>query len=236
MLNVKNLKKHFGGVKAVDGVSLELEKGKIIGLIGPNGSGKTTIVNLITGMLRPDAGEIYFKNKRIDGLKPHEISQMGIGRTWQIFRVFAGITTLKNLFIPRVWRREEKLTDIEKSCIEALKSFDLYHMKDELGGSLSGGQQKLLDLARVSMLDPSLFLLDEPFYGIHPKIKGKIKDSIRTMNKEEDKTFIVISHDIPSIMEICERIVVLVSGKFIASGPPKEVRKNEKVIEAYLGL
>jgi branched-chain amino acid transport system ATP-binding protein len=234
MLNINDLTKNFGGVVAVDNVSLEVRKGTILGLIGPNGAGKTTLINLITGMEKADAGQVFFKHKKVTNMKPHEIARLGMGRTFQISRVFRGMSVLENLCVPRLWRYEN-LDSIEKKADEVLKFFDLAHLKDELAGNLSGGQQKLCEMARISMMDPDLYLLDEPFVGVHIVIKTKILDSIVSLNKM-GKTFVIISHDIPDIMNTCDRVVVLSSGTLIADGDPEEVRHNQTVIEAYLGV
>lgn len=235
MIRVHNVTKEFGGVVAVENFSLKVKRGVLLGLIGPNGAGKTTLVNLISGFYRPDAGEIYFKNERISGLRPYEIARKGIGRTFQITRVFEEITCLENMLVPFTWR-PEKLWSIKDRAIELLKFFGLFNLVDELAGNLSGGQQKLLELARVSMLDPEFFILDEPFYGIHPTLKNKIITNIRTMNDTYDKTFLIISHDMTSIMGTCKEIAVMNAGKLISLGSPEAIRNDERVIEAYLGV
>ncbi len=235
MLQIKNLTKRFGGVVAVNNFSLNVKEGIILGLIGPNGAGKTTVINLITGMLSADAGEIFLKDKRIDGLKPHDIAQLGIGRTFQVTRVFRWITVLDNVCVARLWQ-PGNLSALKERAVELLKFFDLVHLKDEIAGNLSGGQQKLLDIARVSMLDPELFLLDEPFFGVHPVLKKKIIDSVKIMSKKMNKTFVIVSHDIPSIMGTCNKITVMNEGKLIAEGAPHVIRDDERVLEAYLGV
>lgn len=234
ILTIRNLTKRFGGVVAVDDVSFKVREGTILGLIGPNGAGKTTLINLVTGMERPDAGQVFFKDKNVTGMEPHEIGRLGMSRTFQISRVFRGMTVLENLCVPRLWRGES-LSSIKKKADEALKFFDLAHLKNELAGNLSGGQQKLCEMARISMMDLNLYLLDEPFVGVHVVIKKKILDSIVSLNKM-GKTFIIISHDIPDIMNTCDRVIVLNSGRLIADGRPEEIRDNQPVIEAYLGV
>jgi len=234
MLKVKNVTKRFGGVVAVNNVSLNIDKREILGIIGPNGAGKTTLINLINGFLKPDAGEIYYKEGRIDGMRPHKVVRRGIGRTFQITLVFRKLTVLENMLVTTTWRREKESDSIKKAH-ELLKFFDLSHMRNELAGNLSGGQQKLLELATASMLDPELYLLDEPFYGIHSVIKKKIIENIKTMNQVMDKTFAIISHDIPSIMTVCKEVMVMSAGELIAKGIPKDVRNDRRVIEVYLG-
>lgn len=235
LLEVRGITKRFGGLVAVENFSFNVEKEEILGLIGPNGAGKTTAFNVVTGFYRPDSGTIRFKGEDITGLKPHEIAQKGIGRTFQITRVFRGITTLQNMLTPYP-RVPEKLSDSKDRAVKILEFFDLIHLKNELAGNLSGGQQKLLELARASMFEPELYLLDEPFYGIHPALKNKIIDYIKIANERRGIVFVIVSHDIPSIMGTCEKIVVMSTGKKIAEGSPKGVRNNKGVIEAYLGV
>ena len=234
MLKIKNVTKRFGGVVAVNDVSLNVDKGEILGIIGPNGAGKTTLINLINGFLKPNAGEIYYKEERIDGMMPHEVVRKGIGRTFQITLVFRKLTVLENMLVTTTWRSEKESDSIKKAH-ELLNFFDLYHMRSELAGNLSGGQQKLLELAVASMLNPELFLLDEPFYGIHSVIKKKIIEDIETMNQAMGKTFAIISHDIPSIMTVCREVMVMNAGELIARGTPEDVRNDSRVIEVYLG-
>jgi len=235
ILRVTGLTKRFGGITAVDNVTLNVKQGEILGLIGPNGAGKTTLLNLICKLLDPDSGQIYFKNENISNLQPHQIALKGIGRTFQITRVFRKMTTLENMLVPATHFRETLGKLREKAC-ELLNFFEILHLKDEFAENLSGGQQKLLEIARVSMLNPFIFLMDEPFYGIHTVLKSKILEKIRVMSEIQNKTFIIISHDIPSIMGVCREIVVMSGGRLIANGPPKEIRENKEVIEAYLGV
>jgi branched-chain amino acid transport system ATP-binding protein len=234
MLRIRNITKHFGGVAAVDDFSYRVERGVILGLIGPNGAGKSTLINLISGLEKSDSGEILFKGENITNKRPYEIAHRGIGRTFQITRVFQGLSVLQNVCVPRLWRAEG-LKGIKEEALEVLRFFDLVHMKDEMASNLSGGQQKLLELARISVMDPELLLLDEPFYGIHPKIKKEILDRVVSLN-EMGKTFAIISHDVPSIMTICRNIVVMSSGRLIAEGPPEKICSDQSVIEAYLGV
>jgi len=234
MLEVMNLTKRFGGLLAVNNLSLRLEKGTILGLIGPNGAGKTTVINTITGIYRPDSGSIHFKKERIDGLPIHETVRRGIGRTFQITELFRNLTVTQNMLVPATWQIK-KLREPCKRADELLEFFELRHMKDEMAANLSGGQQKLLDLAVVSMLDPELLLLDEPFFGVHPVLKKKILDKVKVMHQEMGKTFVIISHDIATVMYCCESVVVMSAGEIIAFGTPNEIQKDERVIEAYLG-
>lgn len=228
LLKITNLTKTFGGITAVDDLSFNVKEGAITGLIGPNGSGKTVTFNLITGIYKPDGGEVYLKGERLIGLKPHEISRKGIGRTFQLIRVFPKMTVLENLEIAA---REK---DFREEALELLEFVDLSHLKDEYGGNLSYGQQKLLEFVRVLMTEPDLVLLDEPTSGINPTLVNKLMGYIRELN-ELGKTFLVVEHDMKVVMNLCEKLVVLDFGKKIAEGKPKEIRKSKTVIEAYFG-
>lgn len=234
MLQIRNVTKRFGGIVAVDGLTFSMEDQTILGLIGPNGAGKTTTVNMITGLEKPDQGEIMYKGKRITGIPPHKIAQMGLVRTYQITRVFKDMSALENLFVPVVWQRR-KLTSPEARARELLESFNLWHLKDERAGNLSGGQQKVLELLQALMMKPETVVLDEPFYGIHPTLKKKFTDYFRMLNKEAGLSILIISHDVPIIMDICEKVVVMSCGTLIAEGSPSLIRNDQKVIEAYLG-
>jgi ABC-type branched-subunit amino acid transport system ATPase component len=234
MLQVRNVTKRFGGIVAVNDLTFSMEHETILGLIGPNGAGKTTMLNVITGLEKPDQGEIWYKGKRISGIAPHRIAQMGLVRTYQITRVFKDMSTLENLYVPMVWQRR-KLTSPETRARELLESFNLWRLKDERAGNLSGGQQKVLELLQALMMKPETVVLDEPFYGIHPTLKKKFTDYLKMLNKEAGLSILIISHDIPTIMDICEKIVVMSCGTLIAEGPPDLIRNDQKVIEAYLG-
>ncbi|MEM2425208.1 MAG: ABC transporter ATP-binding protein [Candidatus Bathyarchaeia archaeon] len=237
MLEIRKLRKSFGGVIAVKDVSLNVERGKIVCLIGPNGAGKTTLFKLITRELEADSGEIYFKGIRVNDLSPYEVARLGIGRVFQIPLLWDDLSVLQNLCVPRVWRKES-LTQIKERAHEILTFLNLTHLKDEPARNLSGGQRRLLEIGRVMMLDPDLFLLDEPFVGLHPIIKKQILDCILSLNKM-GKTFIVTSHDMSSVAYLCEKgcndVVVMSAGEIIARGELQEIRNNTKVIQAYLG-
>jgi len=224
----------YGGLIAVNNLTLNIEEKSIVGLIGPNGAGKTTLINLVSGLSRGD-GRIFFKGERIDSMKPHLIARKGIGRTFQVPRGFGAMTCLNNVIVPGL-RTYKHRAPIVKRAEELLHFFLLDQLRDELASNLSGGQKKLLDMARVMMLNPTLILMDEPFHGVHPELKSKIVENVLQMNKEEGKTFVVVSHDIPEIMKLSKRLVVMNAGTLIADGTTEEVRKDKKVIEAYLGI
>lgn len=249
MLEIKHLCKRFGGLTAVDDCSLTVAQGSITGLIGPNGAGKTTLFNLITGFYRPDLGEIIFQDRRIDGLKPHQIFQNRIYRTFQITREFSLLTVLENLmlipafqagekiwntwFRPSLVRRQE--ADIRQKALEVLAFVELIELKDEYAGSLSGGQKKLLELARSMMADPKLVLLDEPGAGVNPTLLQKLMKNINKLNNVQQITFLLIEHDMDLVMNLCNPVIVMSEGRKLAEGAPDAIKSNERVLEAYLG-
>jgi len=249
MLKVDNVAKSFGGLKAVDGCCLEVRQGTITGLIGPNGAGKTTLFNIITGHYKPDKGEIYFQGEPIHGLSPHQIFKKKIYRTFQITREFAQMTVLENLMlVPRgqigeklwnTWLRPFAVKAQEKQirdkALEVLEFVELIHLKDEYAGSLSGGQKKLLELARSMMADPKIVLLDEPGAGINPTLMRKLMNNIQTLCYEKGITFLLIEHDMDLVMNLCEPIIVMSEGKKLAEGCANEIKSDPRVLEAYLG-
>jgi len=249
MLSVKGVHKSFGGIKALRGVSLKVEQGSITGLIGPNGSGKTTLFNVISGFYPKDAGEITFKGRRIDGLPPHEIARMGLCRTFQISRIPQRMTVLENMLLApqgqlgegvmgALLRRRRVLSQERANLEKALSLLELvglYDWRNEYSGNLSGGQKKLLSLARVLMADPELILLDEPTAGVNPTLIKSLLEVIQRLKDERGKTFLVIEHNMRVISSICDHVYVLNFGEIIAEGPPEEVQRSEKVLEAYLG-
>lgn len=240
LLEVDNLSRRFGGVQAVDGCSLSVETGTITGLIGPNGSGKTTVFNLVTGFLPSDSGDIRFKASSIAGFGPDRIYGLGIGRTFQLARIFPRLTALENMLVPvrraglsgllgRAQHGHEKAR-----AMEMLDFMEISHVAGKLGGALSYGQRKLLELAAVMMAAPELVLLDEPAGGVNPALLERIADHIRRLN-QDGVTFLLVEHNMNFVMNLCQHVVVLDQGRPIATGTPQQVRTNPAVLDAYLG-
>jgi ABC-type branched-subunit amino acid transport system ATPase component len=230
ILEVRDVVKRFGGVTAVDRCSLSLGRGKIHGLIGPNGSGKTTLFNCITGLESIQGGQILYKGRRIDGLKPYQVARRGIGRTFQIIRVFPQMTALENLLAVA----DGPIEAARKRAEELLAFVTLTRLKDEYAGNLSYGQQKLLEFIRVLMTDPELILLDEPAAGVNRTLLNELLSAM-TRLRDEGKTILIVEHDMKVVMGLCETVYVLDYGEKIAEGPPSVIQGNERVIEAYFG-
>ncbi len=230
ILEVEHVTKRFGGVAAVNGVSLALEPGCIYGLIGPNGSGKTTLFNCITGVEACDEGEIRFHGQRIDGLKPHRIFRLGVGRTFQVIRVFPELTALENLLVVTT----DSFARARERAFDLLRFVKLERLAGEFAGNLSYGQQKLVELVRVLMTDPELVLLDEPAAGVNRTLLNELLDAVRKL-RDAGKTVLLVEHDMKVVMGLCETIFVLDNGLLLAEGPPGLIQSDERVIEAYFG-
>jgi branched-chain amino acid transport system ATP-binding protein len=249
MISVANLSKHFGGIRAVDGVTLTIDQGSITGLIGPNGAGKTTLFNVIAGTFEPTSGEVRLDGEDITGLAPHQLFAKGLLRTFQIAHEFSSLTVLENLMmVPggqpgeqlrhawfnfrRVREHEEKVRARAREVTEFL---EISHLEDELAGNLSGGQKKLLELGRTMMVDAKIVFLDEVGAGVNRTLLKTIGTSIQRLNQERGYTFCVIEHDMDFIARLCDPVIVMAEGRLLAQGTVDEVKSNEEVIEAYLG-
>ena len=240
LLEVRGVSKRFGGLVAVDDASLTVRKGSITALIGPNGSGKTTLFNLVTGGMSADSGEIWFEGKRIDKLKPWQRGHLGLGRTFQVTRLFKDMTVQENVVAPLPdshWRTmfADAVSGHEAArARELLDVVGLGRFAGERAGSLSYGQQKLVELAQVLMLEPKLILLDEPAGGVNPSLLDRLTEVIHELN-DRGVSFLVVEHNIPLVLELCDPVVVFSRGRSIAEGPPATIREDPVVLDAYLG-
>jgi neutral amino acid transport system ATP-binding protein len=241
--------KRFGGIRAVDGASLGVRKGSITALIGPNGAGKTTFFNVITGFYRPDGGRAVFDGQEVLGHPPYAIARLGMVRTFQITKALARMPVIDNMmlgapdqpgerllnvvFRPAAWRRRE--AEVREQAMELLDVFNLTPLADQYAGTLSGGQRKLLELARALMARPRFLLLDEPMAGINPTLGRRLLDHMQRLRTEEGVTFLFIEHDMEVVMNHSDRVIVMAEGRVIADGEPHEVRSDQAVIDAYLG-
>jgi len=240
LLEVRGLSKYFGGIRAVDRCSFTVEEGSITALIGPNGAGKTTVFNLVSGLLKPDAGMIFFTGEQIDGLQPHQITRKGIRRTFQITRDLMEMTVLENMVVQSPTKG---FMDLFKGGIlggERDRAMDLLdfvgiaHLANEKAKNLSYGQKKLMEFAATLMAEPQLVLLDEPAGGINPALLEDIVDRIRLLNKQ-GITFLIVEHNMDLVMSLCEPVIVMAYGKVLAEGHPENIQNNKEVLEAYLG-
>ena len=240
LLETRGLTKRFGGVVAVDELALGVMAGEIRGLIGPNGSGKTTTVNLLSGLYRADAGEIRLRGERIDRLRPHEITARGVARTFQTPKLFGSMTVLENVLLPALAEPnregQRRPAEIRARARRLLEFVTLDGHRHASARELSGGQSMLLQIARGLMVHPiHLFLMDEPFAGVHPTIKDTIMETILRMNREESVTFLIVSHEMATLRRLCRRVSVMHEGRLIAEGSFEEVANHAVVLEAYLG-
>ena len=238
LLEVENLTKRFGGLTAVNNVSFHVDEGDIIGLIGPNGAGKTTLFNLITGFLEPDSGTVRFKGEDITRLEPHEIVNRGIARTFQVVRPFRHLPAIANILVscvsPRGARKLEWLKTPERKALDMLELVGLSEMMFEPAENLAHGDLKRLEMARALATEPDLLLLDEPFSGLNPIETDFLIKSIQRLHLD-GHTLVIVEHKLHALMKLVKRVIVLHYGEKIAEGSPKEVSRNKKVIEVYMG-
>jgi neutral amino acid transport system ATP-binding protein len=249
ILEAEGVVKSFGGVRAVDGATMAVGEGSITALIGPNGAGKTTLFNVLTGFYRGDAGEVSFAGIPIIRRPPYAIARLGMVRTFQITKALSRMPVIDNMmlaapdqpgehlasvvFRPGAVRRRER--EVREQAMQLLEVFDLAKLADQYAGTLSGGQRKLLELARALMTRPRLLLLDEPMAGINPTLGRRLLDHMQSLRSEEGVTFLFIEHDMEVVMGHSDRVIVMAEGKVIADGQPEEVRRDKMVIDAYLG-
>ena len=243
LLKVTGLKKAYGAIQAVAGVSFEVNPGEIFGVIGPNGSGKTTMFNSVLGQIKPNAGAIELNGRDITGLSPLELNRRGVGRTFQTLQVFGKMTVRDNLIVAAqehqgsMFGRMFAPTDsgLGAKADALIEQFRIQHVAHKKAGELSYGQQKLVDIAMAFMSEPALVLLDEPCAGVNPSLVGGISTLLKELNKSRSGSFIVIEHNMDFVMDLCHRIMVMVEGKVMAIGTPAEIRANKQVLDAYLG-
>lgn len=232
VLEVTELRRRFGGIVAVDGVSFEVARQDVLGIIGPNGSGKSTLFNLLTGALPPHGGRIRHEGRDITGWKAYRVARAGVGRTFQIPALFVNMTVRENLYAAAThgdWKAVPERAD------EVLELLTLGPVASTLAGSLSGGQQRLLEFGRVLMRSPSLVLLDEVTAGVHPNLRTVILDAVRRL-REQGTTFLVIEHDMELVRTVCRRVLVMDAGRVVADGTFAEIASDPQVMEAYLGV
>jgi branched-chain amino acid transport system ATP-binding protein len=243
VLKVSNIKKAYGAIQAVGGVSFEVRPGEIFGVIGPNGSGKTTLFNSMLGQITPDEGKIELNGQDVTQLGPLELNRRGVGRTFQTLQVFGKMTVRDNLIVAAqehqgsMFSRMFAPTDsgLGDKADALIDQFHIRHVADKKAGELSYGQQKLVDIAMAFMSEPDLVLLDEPCAGVNPSLVGGISTLLKELNKTRKGSFVVIEHNMDFVMDLCHRIMVMVEGQVMAIGTPEEIRANKQVLDAYLG-
>lgn len=249
ILSVRNLTKRFGGLVALNNCNIDIEENSITGIIGPNGSGKSTLFNVITGHLKPEVGSVFYNDNDITGLESYELFSLGMLRTFQIAHEFTNMTVVENLMVVPGNQNGESLLYsllnrkkinqedeiIRNKAFEVLEFLKIDHLKNELAGNLSGGQKKLLELARTMMVDAKIVFLDEVGAGVNKTLLNDIADSIQRLNKEKGYTFCMIEHDFELISRLCDPIIVLAEGSVLFKGTSNEIRNNDEVIESYLG-
>ena len=243
VLKVSGLKKAYGAIQAVNGVSFEVRPGEIFGVIGPNGSGKTTMFNSVLGQISPDEGAIELKGESITGLSPLELNRRGVGRTFQTLQVFGKMTVRDNLLVAAQEHKGGMFSrlfapgdsGLGNKADELIDLFRIRHVADQPAGSLSYGQQKLVDIAMAFMSAPDLVLLDEPCAGVNPSLVGGISTLLKELNRTRKGSFVVIEHNMDFVMDLCHRVMVMVEGQVMAIGTPDEIRRNKQVLDAYLG-
>jgi branched-chain amino acid transport system ATP-binding protein len=242
-LEVRDVRKQYGAIKAVDGVTFNVGPGEIVGVIGPNGSGKTTLFNSILGQIKPTSGRVDFCGEDITGLSPLELSRRGVGRTFQTLQVFAGLSVRDNLIAAaqefrgslsgRLFAAPD--AGLGEHADRMIELFRLQHVAHLPAGTLSYGQQKLIDIAMAFMAAPRLVLLDEPCAGVNPSLVDQLRELLLQLNKTQGGSFVVIEHNMDFIMKLCPHVICMVEGRVLAEGPPSEVQSNRQVLEAYLG-
>ncbi len=243
VLEVANLRKAFGGITAVDGVSFTVREGEILGIIGPNGSGKSTLFNCVLGQLLPNGGEVRIDGKRTTGMRPCDLNRLGVSRTFQLLQVFAQLSVRDNLILAGQEHQGSMFSrligradaGLGGAADQMLEFFALSHLADEPAGALSYGQQKLLDAAMAFMAGPRLVLLDEPAGGVNLTMLAHLRERLQSYHAERKATFVVIEHQMEFVMALCTRVLVLAEGRIIAAGAPRDIRRNPIVIDAYLG-
>lgn len=249
LLAVEAVSKQFAGLRAVDDVSFEVAQGAITALVGPNGAGKTSLFNLVTGFLKADCGEVRYNGARISGKSPHWIARHGLVRTFQLRKTLGAMTVVENLMVAAPNQPGERLhnlilrrrassqheRDVRSRAFELLESFDLAHKANVYAGTLSGGQRKLLELARALMVEPKLILLDEPMAGVNRTVGIQLLNHVHRLRSASGVTFLLIEHDMDVVMNNADRVIVMANGRVVADGMPQKIRHNERLLDVYLG-